>query len=115
MVNKYIPQKGDLVWLDFQPSSGKEILKRRPALTLSPSYYNKKGLALFCPVTSKDKSYNKLNVTIKHNNIQGTVITEQLRSLDWHARNAKFIAKLDIDTLLNVIENIQVILNADEL
>lgn len=114
MVKLYVPKKGDLVWLDFQPSSGREIIKRRPALVISPSYYNQKGLGWFCPITSKDKSYNKLNITVNADQISGTIIVEQMRSLDWQARNAKFIAKLDEDVVLKVIENIQLILEAEE-
>ncbi len=54
---KYIPEKGDIVWLDFEPQKGKEIKKMRPALILSPKNYNLHGLAIACPITSKIKGY----------------------------------------------------------
>ncbi len=54
----YIPERGDAVWLDFNPQVGREQSGRRPAIVLSPSTYNRKvGLAIFCPITSKLKGY----------------------------------------------------------
>ena len=58
---KYIPERGDIVWLDFNPQLGHEQRGRRPALVMSYKAYNEKiGLAIFCPITSKDKGYPAL-------------------------------------------------------
>jgi mRNA interferase MazF len=54
----FIPQRGDIVWLQFSPQARREQAGHRPALCLSPQEYNKKvGLGLFCPLTSNQKGY----------------------------------------------------------
>lgn len=100
----YIPQRGDLVWLNFKPQTGREQDGRRPAIVLSNSSYNEiVGLAIFCPVTSKVKGYpfevglpNLLPVS-------GVILADQIKSLDWKQRNAEFITKLDEQTLEKVL------------
>jgi mRNA interferase MazF len=100
----YIPQRGDLVWLNFKPQTGREQDGRRPAIVLSNSSYNEiVGLAIFCPVTSKVKGYpfevglpNQLPVS-------GVILADQIKSLDWKQRNAEFITKLDEKTLEKVL------------
>lgn len=88
---EYIPKTGDIVWLDFDPQRGKEIQKTRPALTISPYSYNlKTGLGLFMPITSKIKGY-PFEVVINTNEIKGAILCDQVRSLDWKARNVKFV------------------------
>jgi mRNA interferase MazF len=93
---KYIPQRGDVVWLNFQPQTGKEQGGRRPAVVLSNSNYNKVvGLAIFCPITSKVKGY-PFEVPLPANfPIAGVVLVDQVKSLDWQKREAEFIGKLD--------------------
>jgi len=90
MVNKYIPAAGDIVWIDFNPTKGHEQAKLRPALVLSPDIYNKKtGMAVMCPITSQVKSY-PFEVLLKNKKIIGTVLVDQIRSLDWKARGVKY-------------------------
>jgi mRNA interferase MazF len=91
---KYVPARGDIIWLEFDPQKGKEIQKTRPALTISPYEYNlKTGLGLFMPITSKIKGY-PFEILIENKEIQGAVLCDQIRSLDWKVRNAKFITHL---------------------
>jgi mRNA interferase MazF len=93
MVN-YVPARGDIVWLKFDPQQGKEIKKTRPALVISPKDYNKKvGLALFMPITSQIKGY-PFEVVIKLEGKDAAIISDQVRSLDWRARQAEFISLL---------------------
>ncbi len=100
----YVPDRGDLVWLQFDPQSGHEQAGRRPALTLSPKAYNQKvGLAIFCPVTSHEKGY-PFEVKIKEKKIQGVILADQVKSLDWKKRKAKFIVKVPLSVINNVIE-----------
>jgi mRNA interferase MazF len=89
----YIPDRGDVVWLDLNPTKGREQEKIRPALVVSPRSYNQKtGLAIMCPITSVQKGY-PFEVVIKGRMIGGVVLSDQVRSLDWHARNVQFICK----------------------
>ena len=96
MVNKknWAPNRGDIVWLDFDPQSGSEQTGHRPALVISPKMYNAKvGLALFCPITNQVKNYPfevKLPPGLK---TSGVILSDHIKSLDWKARNASFIEK----------------------
>mgnify|MGYP001183219185 CR=1 FL=1 len=106
----YVPERGDIVWLDFNPQVGHEQRGRRPALTLSFRAYNEKiGLGLFCPITSKVKGY-PFEVEITSGVIQGAVLSDQIKSLDWMERNIEFIEKTDSAKLQEIIEKIEVIL-----
>jgi mRNA interferase MazF len=111
MVNKtYTPERGDLVWLDFNPQLGHEQRERRPALTVSFKAYNEKiGLALFCPITSKIKAY-PFEVAIEGKTIKGAVLCDQVKSLDWRERNVEFIEKIDDVEMEKVIEKIEVLI-----
>lgn len=107
----YIPKRGDIVWLEFDPQKGKEIQKTRPALVISPAQYNQKtGLALLMPITSQIKGY-PFEVIISLPKISGAVLSDQVRSLDWKARKAKFIATLPQDILQDVLAKLQVLLD----
>lgn len=95
MAAKYIPARGDLVWLQFTPQAGHEQAGHRPAVALSPRSYNQKtGLALFCPVTSQIKGY-PFEVKLPDDfPINGVVLCDQVKSLDWFARKARLAGKL---------------------
>jgi len=112
MVNRYVTERGDIVWLDFDPQTGKEQKGRRPALVLSHEIYNKKvGLCLFCPVTSKVKGYPFEVVIPDHNQVRGVILSDQVRSLDWTVRNVEYIDRVDHRTLQKVISLIQKLFN----
>ncbi|HTG17989.1 MAG TPA: endoribonuclease MazF, partial [Blastocatellia bacterium] len=83
----YSPDRGDIVWIDFSPQAGHEQAGRRPALVVSPGAYNKKvGLAILCPITSQVKGY-PFEVALPDDlPIQGVVLSDQAKSLDWRAR-----------------------------
>ena len=103
----YVPERGDVVWLNFTPQSGHEQAGKRPAFVVSPAIYNKKvGLALFCPVTSQIKGYPFEVLIPDGHGIRGVILSDQLKSLDWSARKAKFIAKLSSQTTDDVIRKI---------
>lgn len=89
----YVPNRGDIVWLNFTPQAGHEQMGRRPALILSPEKYNKKtGLAVCCPITSNVKGY-PFEVEVSGKKINGAVLSDHLKNLDWKIRKAKFIEK----------------------
>ncbi len=106
----YVPSRGDIVWLDFDPQSGYEQKGRRPAITISPKEYNEKvGLGLFCPITSKIKRYPfevELRSEIK---TKGVVLADQIKSLDWRYRNAKFIESVPKE-IINKIQELLALL-----
>jgi len=107
MVKKYyVPERGDLVWVDFSPQRGHEQGGERPAVVISQRIYNERsGLTLVCPVTSKDKGY-PFEVTIQEGKINGFVLSDQVRSIDWKARRVRFISKMDLRTLKEISEKI---------
>lgn len=95
MVSRYVPRAGDIVWLDFDPQAGREQAKRRPALVLTEQSYNRaSGLAIVCPLTSRRKPYPfALPVTIDQ--IEGAVLVDHLKSMDWAVREAVLHSKAD--------------------
>ncbi len=90
-----VPDRGDAVWIDFNPQSGHEQAGRRPALIISPAAYNGKvGLAIMCPITSRRKGY-PFEVQIPDGYpVSGVVLADQVKSLDWRARDAEVIQRL---------------------
>jgi mRNA interferase MazF len=90
----YVPRRGDLVWLTFDPQAEHEQAGRRPAFVLSPEAYNRKtGLFLACPITSKVKGY-PFEVPLPAGLlVSGVILTDQIKSLDWKARKAAFAAE----------------------
>ena len=104
MPASYCPRKGDVVWLAFHPQAGHEQSGRRPALVLSPQSYNRKvGLALFCPVTSRVKGY-PFEVKIPQGmQVSGVVLSDQVKNLDWRAREATFCCRLPRETFQEVL------------
>ena len=91
---KYIPDRADIVWLNFNPSFGHEQAGRRPALVLSPKEYNRKtNMAIFCPVTKSLKGYS-FEVEILIGNEKSAVLVDQIRALDWSKRKCQFIDKI---------------------
>jgi mRNA interferase MazF len=86
----YVPDRGDIVWLQFDPQAGHEQAGRRPAFVLSPRAYNKRvGLALFCPITSQVKGYPFEVLLPPGAKTRGVILSDQLKSLDWLARKAE--------------------------
>ena len=90
----YVPDRGDAVWLQFNPQAGHEQAGRRPALVLSPAVYNGKvGLAVLCPITSQSKGY-PFEVAISTRKLTGVVLSDQVKSLDWRVRQAEMIERV---------------------
>ena len=110
MVIPYVPETGDIVMMDFDPQVGREQAKRRPALVLTDQRYNRaSGLAVVCPLTSKRKPYPfALPVTVDQ--IEGAVLVDQLKSLDWTGRKAEFHSKADRALVSKVRQYIAVLL-----
>ena len=102
MVARYIPRAGDLIWLDFDPQAGREQAKRRPALVITDAAYNQaSGLVLVCPLTSRRKPY-PFALPVVIDKVEGAVLVDQLKSIDWTARKASFHSKADPALLAKV-------------
>jgi mRNA interferase MazF len=107
----YVPERGDLVWLTFDPQAGHEQAGRRPALVLSPAAYNRRAsLALVCPITTQAKGYPfevRLPAGLP---LSGVVLADHLKSADWAARRATFTAKAPAGVLLEVTAKLRPLL-----
>lgn len=107
---KYIPQKGDFITLTFDPQSGHEQKGRRPALVVSNFLFNKHtNLALVCPITNTDRKIPFHLPVTSSTKLTGFVMVEQIKSVDFNTRKAKFISKAPQDFLDDVIEVLDVI------
>ena len=109
---RYVPDRGDAVWLTFDPQAGHQQAGRRPAVVVSPRRYNKRsGLALLCPVTSQIKGYPFEVVLPPELPIEGAILSDQVRSLDWRARKAARICALPSVTIEEVVGKLQSLLS----
>jgi len=111
MPRRYVPKRGDVVWLHFNPQVGHEQAGRRPAVVLSSENYNQKTkLGLFCPVTNQVKGYpfeTPLPATLP---VKGVALCDQIKSLDWMARQAEFICELPEEAIEDVMAKTRALL-----
>ncbi len=114
MVNSqsYIPQSGDVVRITLNPQAGHEQAGRRPALVLSPRSYNSKtGLAILCPITSHIKGYPFEVILPDGLPITGTILSDQVKSLDWRTRNAELICTLPGEIISETVQKLGTLLS----
>ncbi|MEI6091897.1 MAG: endoribonuclease MazF [bacterium] len=103
----YAPDRGDIIWINFNPQSGKEHKGRRPAFVVSPVEYNRKvGLAIVCPITSQIKGYPFEVLISEKQSTEGVIIADQVKSLDWKVRKAEFIEKAKNEITEEVIKKL---------
>ena len=107
----YIPEQGDIVWLTLTAQKGHEQSGRRPAVVLSPSEYNSKvGLAIFCPITSKEKGY-PFEVKLPEDcSLQGVILVDQVKSFDWQSRYAEYIGSVSQELLKEISSTLKLLL-----
>ena len=107
----YVPSRGDIVWMSFTPQAGHEQAGHRPALVVSPREYNAvTNLALFCPITSQVKGY-PFEVDLPPTSpITGVILADQIKSLDWRARRARFECRCSSAVISEVIGKIGALL-----
>lgn len=104
MPRRYVPERGDVVWVNFSPTAGHEQSGHRPALVLSPSSYNaRSGLMLCCPITSRIKPYPFVVPILGHPDVAGAALADQLRTLDWKARRARKKGSVSPQTVAEVL------------
>ena len=108
-MSAYVPEAGDIVWLQFDPQAGHEQAGHRPALVLSPGRYNKiRGMMICCPMTSRIKSY-PFEVVVSQDP-PSAVLSDQIKSLDWKARQAVFKGKVSTSVLAEAQAKIKALL-----
>ena len=108
---RYVPDRGDVVWLQFSPQAGHEQAGHRPALVLSPANYNRlSGLMLCCPMTTKKKGY-PFEVVISDAPEQASVVlADQVKSLDWTVRKAVKKGVVSSDVIAETLSKLQTLL-----
>jgi len=107
----YVPDRGDAVWLDFDPQAGHEQRGRRPAFVLSPATYNKKvGLMIVCPITTKVKGYPFEVIVPDGIKVTGAILADQVKSFDWKVRRAEKIASLPNSVVQDVLMKLRTLL-----
>lgn len=110
MVSISVPDTGDLVYLDFNPHSGHEQAGRCPAIVLSPRLFNEHKFAIVCPITRQEKGY-PFEVKIPEGvNVEGVILTDQVRSLDWRSRGLKVVGHAPPETVNNCLDLIHTLL-----
>lgn len=103
----WVPERGDVVWIDFDPQAGHEQAGRRPALVISPGIYNaRSGLGLFCPITRQVKGY-PFEVRFPDGEaVSGVVLADQIKSLDWRVRRAALLGRASAPLVGDVLEKL---------
>ena len=113
MSPSYVPARGDIIWMNFDPQTGHEQRGHRPALVLSPSSYNaKSSLAIVCPITSQGKGY-PFEIRIPTGlAVAGYVLSDQFKNVDWQARKAQFADTLPPTELAQVLDNARLLISS---
>ncbi len=111
----YIPERGDAIWITLDPQAGHEQAGRRPAVVLSPKAYNGKvGLSILCLITNQIKGY-PFEVRIPPGlPVEGVILADQVKNLDWDIRDAELICQLSRSTIMKVLEKISILLSFED-
>ena len=108
-MGKYVPQKGDFIALSFDPPSGHEQKGRRPALVISNLLFNEHtGLAIVCPVTNTDRNIPFHLPVPAPSSLTGFVMVDQVKSIDFKARRARYLGKASDSLVADVLEVLDV-------
>ena len=115
MARRFVPGRGDVVWVSLSPQAGHEQSGRRPALVVSPQAYNAKvGLAILCPITTRVKGYPFEVALPADLAVSGVILSDQVKSLDWRARRAALVCRLPRDTVRDVLAKLGTLLGEKE-
>lgn len=107
----YIPDRGDAVWITLNPQAGHEQSGRRLAVILSPEVYNGRvGLAILCPITNQIKGYPFEVIIPSDVAVGGAILSDQVKSLDWRARETELICKLPENTIAETLQKLSTLL-----
>jgi mRNA interferase MazF len=108
----YVPDRGDIVKLNFSPQEGHEQAGYRPALILSPARYNKlSSLALMCPITNQSKGWRFEVELAEEMQTTGVILSDQVKSFDWRSRQVKFVERVPDKLVQEVLAKIETLLS----
>ena len=108
-------KQGDIIWVDFDPTKGREQAGHRPALVISQTEYNKvRDLAIICPITNNTKPLRLHVILDDRTQTQGNIICEQVRTIDLLARKCKMIEQIPRDKLEHVLETVSTIITIED-
>jgi mRNA interferase MazF len=115
MVKKeYVPERGDIVWVDFSPTVGHEQGGKRPALILSPlPYHQKSAIALMCPITGTVRNHPFEVVIPEGHDVQGAILVNHVKSIDWRMRKATFKGKMSPEVVNDVLERLMTLIEPE--
>lgn len=106
----YIPDRGDIVWVDLNPTRGHEQAKTRPAIVITPKSYNvRSGLMLACLITSETKGY-PFEIALTGKKVSGVILSDHLRSLDWYARKVRFIERAKPSSISDLTQKLSALI-----
>lgn len=112
----YIPKRNDIVWLDFDPSKGKEIGKYRPALVLSSEEYNRKsGLLICCPISTSARGAPTEVAVDNIENGNSVVAANLIQTLSWKERRVKFVTEAESGVIDEVLLRIIPFIGAEKI
>ncbi len=115
MAAAWVPERGDVIWIQFNPQTGNEQAGRRPALVVSPKSYNRRvGLALICPITSRVKGYPFEVELPQGMEVEGVILCDQIKNLDWRARSARRIGSIPQFVMQEVTARILALIDPEE-
>ena len=110
---KYIPERGDIVWTNFNPAAGHEQMGKRPALILSPGTFNKKILlAMAAPITSRVRGHG-FEVPVSGRKVEGVVLCQQVKMIDFTERGLQFVEKTSKEIVSEVLARVRAIVSEE--
>lgn len=111
----YIPDRNDIIWMDFEPTKGKEIGKYRPALVLSSKLYQeKKSVLICCSISTTSRGHNT-EVPIYNLEKKSFVVASMVQTMSWKNRKVKFIAQAEVGVMTAVLQRLIPLLGAEQL
>jgi len=110
MINR-IPKQGEIWWMNLSPAKGHEQKGVRPCYILTPEKYNRIGLCLICPITSKKKGYSGEVLLDEGLKVVGVVLTDHIRNVDWEQRAEGFVDVVSLDTKETIYERVNVLVS----
>jgi mRNA interferase MazF len=115
-INGYTPSQGDIVWLNLNPTKGREMNKKRPVLVISRTIYNKRtGFIVVCPITSTERE-DYISIPDEYTT-HGFIDYLQMRSIDYTSKNREvtFIEKLSLDVFGQVAQRVESVFGFNKL